>query len=407
MLFVIFQKGFPWEPLNVPLTEEECNASKGFCPWRSCYIGYDTRNSDLKCTAELCLNENPGSSFCGYLAHPDFRTQPLGHDNICEVRALDAQAKDSDHNETLCYALGGTTFGGYSVLGNRPFTGCRTAAKSAAQCYEDFCIPNLRPNVTCQSYCQDTSRNEIACTGQTPQGYTRQWMNWAGMSSGAPMSACVLSSSYANCTIDGGTWVSGRLFLPELLNSPESCNSVCFSDLTGPDYLKSAAACAQKKCSSCSATDVSPSCSSESACTNTYSCDVTVGCNLPQNVNQLLGYNSGCTWTPKYCIQAIPKDFCGKISIAKGFQDPLLNQTACQQTEICNDGSNPNAIINKPLSLPAGFNMRNQTECMKCGGKMQPFWNWQQATWAATTFELPLDWVPNKINFPSWVCLNI
>jgi len=391
--------GYTWTiPLN---TQEECEASAGFCPWRYCYIGFDIRHTGDPCSHETCMNEIPADNYCGYRFHPDYGINTIGRPaDICQVNIKETGVFEPEHNDTLCYQIGGTTYMGYSASDYRAWGSCRTDDTTRETCIQDFCR-----DATCASYCR-VALTSATCVGTTPGNFTRQFYSWSAQYSTNMASACVVEGAdYDSCVLrEGGTWVSGRQFLPKYFDTPATCpETLCYNAVTGPiDNITTADACYIKKCTSCT-TGTEPSCLSEAACVTTYSCDVTIGCKLPRNINELLGFESGCTWTPESCIIPITEDFCLKVNVALGFQKSLNTSDEClTNLEICNDGTDPTAIIHSPSHLPEGFNLRNRTECEKCDGAMQPYWNWQKAKWFSPNNLISPEWLKKELLYPQW-----
>lgn len=96
------------------------------------------------------------------------------------------------------------------------------------------------PNL-CVSYCHDPSATVATCSGT--------WYAWNAYTTGIPKTACVIpgfrklqcdaggKSHFVSCLnlslffFLGYTWFQGRDWLPEAVNSAESCNAgACFQD---------------------------------------------------------------------------------------------------------------------------------------------------------------------------------
>jgi len=278
-------------------SQQACEASMGACTLRNCVIGeggIGGGKNSLACTEKICLDYVSGDHYCG-VKLTDYSSYVVGNPNMCQINVEETDLPDRgyNYNETFCYALGGTKFSGFDVIGNRHYGACRNDAMSEATCYLDFCIGQQYQGEECHSYCQDTTLSSSTCVGITPGNSSRTFYNWIGRATGTPMGACVLASPYSQCESDGGVWVSGRTFLPGLLDTEEKCGDhMCWSPTAGPLYdITTEEECYAKSCTACSDPEsTEPECTSEAACELAFSCSVTVGCGLFRNINEIVDF---------------------------------------------------------------------------------------------------------------------
>eukprot|EP01127_Copromyxa_protea_P013179 TRINITY_DN3518_c0_g1_i5.p1 TRINITY_DN3518_c0_g1~~TRINITY_DN3518_c0_g1_i5.p1 ORF type:complete len:1387 (+),score=232.49 TRINITY_DN3518_c0_g1_i5:237-4397(+) len=389
--------GTRW-PESIASSEEECNQSGGYCPWKMCLVG-------IECSYESCMNAMPTEEFCGFVAVEDFITLPVGRPNTCDIRLSDTKVYQIDYSEETCLAFGGL-YVGNDEFGYRPFGACRTADATASDCYNfDGCISDYKGE-DCVSYCVDPYSDAQNCTGGGE--YPREYKTWIGAQSNTEQNACVMETEgLENCLLAGGQWVPGRIFRPELMNSPETCGTpLCHDFLTGtPIYNISEEECLSAyRCTSCY-TGTEPSCFSEEACLSTNYCDNSLGCAFPRDINNNLPVDVPCDWNPNSCVLFTGTEACvPPLAIPGGYVFPgkFQSEEAClSDALICNEGTNPNPIIS-PIEIPKGYSYRNKEECEKCGGKIEPWWNWKQAEWAPANGLYITEWMKREPLFPVW-----
>jgi len=69
---------------------------------------------------------------------------------------------------------------------------------------------------------------------------------------------------------------------------------------------------------------------------------------------------------------------------------------------MCNDGTGALITLDDPSAQPPGLTSKNASECAKCGGKMQPYFQWKEARWLQRRANVPVKWKKKALIFPSW-----
>jgi len=406
----LFPSGALWaDPTYSKITKEQCEGSLGFCRWRGCYIN-TVSPFGYNCSVEWCNNTNPtsdwGQPFCAYEYTSTAFVEPYGRPDICQFRSSDTGITVTSKlagNKSLCEDVFGGVWAATNPVSIRLYGSCYTRDKSEQSCFNvDYCIPQLYNGLPCYSYC---SIGTSPCSGLTASGNVRSYHTWKGRQSGQTLNACIVNftvpsnkSAFDRCVYDeGGKWYAGREWLTAFATTKEECTQACY--LPGSGFARNFTA------DNC----LTPSCSSDSTCTTKACCDAsqycgdTYGCIYPYGT-KILGYD--CYWNTQNCTQLTNPLSCEQDLRASGYIPPgrYPDPTSCAAAQdICNYGTIKDAVIRKPISQPKGFNLRPKAECEKCGGKIQPLWNWQTGgTWSSPRFMADLSWIIKNVTYPSW-----
>jgi len=354
----------------------------------------------------MCLNAITGDYFCGDTADGGKFVQPVGRQPLCEIRVADTGVPGAVLSEPLCSSFGGIYSGPdiYLFWNHGP---CYTIVTNQNDCYTDDCIGVAYKAADCASYCR-VSVPQALCVGNTLGGTPMYWFTWTGKISGNQMSACILNSTVATCTAEGGAWFQGKSYLPPILETEAICpTEACRNDNGVELPFTKPEDCLAYTCTSCY-TGTEPSCFSKEACEATNACSVPDGCRVVPSVDALIGFTTGAAWTPRnYKILLVKDTTCLLSPIStKSFsrKRDFASQQLCEMNiTLCNDGTDPNAILHDPVGPPAGFNLQNKTECERCGGSIQPLWTWKQAQWFSPTQVVKMSWKKKDLVYPRWL----
>eukprot|EP01126_Amoeba_proteus_P018857 TRINITY_DN19601_c0_g1_i1.p1 TRINITY_DN19601_c0_g1~~TRINITY_DN19601_c0_g1_i1.p1 ORF type:complete len:825 (-),score=89.79 TRINITY_DN19601_c0_g1_i1:69-2210(-) len=136
-------------------------------------------------------------------------------------------------------------------------------------------------------------------------------------------------------------------------------------------------------CSTCK-TGKEPYCFNRTLCETTLACNNYLGCLYYTNITEILG-EIPYFWTPLGTLDPLVSPFACNPGITPStirWEGPLTTVEECSNWGyLCNDGTVVNASTDGAAFIPTGFNWRNETECIKCGGTYNPFWKWTPGTW--------------------------
>eukprot|EP01127_Copromyxa_protea_P003305 TRINITY_DN13135_c0_g1_i1.p1 TRINITY_DN13135_c0_g1~~TRINITY_DN13135_c0_g1_i1.p1 ORF type:complete len:1187 (-),score=148.44 TRINITY_DN13135_c0_g1_i1:235-3345(-) len=391
--------GLPWP--SSASSSSECLA---FPPWSSnyyCFLG--SPHCDYLTQKKIPYANGQCSTTTSELLQVSFNRP-----NLCQLNIEETGIPDPAQNRSLCELLGGVWMGPDTFV-FRPYGPCLKAGDaingeiSEDECYVDACIPNLGRNQTlCASYCYLTTEEE-KCTATDDFNLT--WVTWSNSST------CLVSGrgrviGYDDCIHNGYSWFQGVTFLREQYNNPTECaKGICWQfDRIGPRTDIAPEDCNAKICSTCQGTE--PGCYDKEICETQPSCTHITGCRLVEGVKEYLGNVYVTVWTPLGDIVPVSQEICeiGTNTLVSGWEGPLLTEEECLNwASVCYEVDYPRTEAYGHAKMPNGVNMRNLTECEKCGGSYRPFWQWKTGKMKAQQYLTKLIWRDGPhITYPKW-----
>eukprot|EP01127_Copromyxa_protea_P002758 TRINITY_DN1271_c0_g1_i1.p1 TRINITY_DN1271_c0_g1~~TRINITY_DN1271_c0_g1_i1.p1 ORF type:complete len:1567 (-),score=362.46 TRINITY_DN1271_c0_g1_i1:119-4819(-) len=394
-------------------SQESCEASYDWCSWLQCRI-------PEQCSREDCENAFPARDYCGFDLGVYFKL-PVGNPNVCSVtltetlRSLTEINKKPDTCETIGTQMNQNhTFVGVPTTNFQVYSSCldRSATTQEECDQKDWCL-HPYANMGCPSYCE-VPRTISDCTGTidlSTYGLPEATYKPVPTVASFPSYVCAaFGVPYDLCPAYSGDWKQGYKWQEAQFDTEEICtgadSGLCYSgtEVYYNDYTTEA------NCTSeiaCTAKCDGSACTSKEECEAAETCNNPEGCFIVPEYLATLPYDVPCIWTPKGCITPLTKDQCdlsatynpGKLYWLPRFD----NEVACAEfAYICRlEGVSDEAYVGA-AQQPAGYVLRNETECTACGGTYKSFFDWVPGQWVQTRTWLTTKWMTKEAVSPRW-----